>query len=125
MGDESGAFFIDSSPDMFRYVLDWCRYKQLLVDSEHMDWNSLMVVADYFGLEEMRSEVRKRWDQKKEKDQEIMQVLTQFRNEVREIKGEVSEWSKRWSGGMSGSGGMSETIREIKREVSKISQRLG
>ena len=66
--DDSGAFFIDSSPEMFRYVLDWCRYKQLLVDSENMDWNSLLVVADYFGLEEMRQEVRQRWDQEREKD---------------------------------------------------------
>merc|ERR1719431_589784 len=66
--DESGAFFIDSSPDMFRYVLDWCRYKQLLVDSEYRDWNSLMVVADYFGLEEMRHEVRMRWDREIERD---------------------------------------------------------
>ena len=48
--DDSGAFFIDSSPAMFRYVLDWCRYKQLLVDRDNMDWNGLRVVADYFGL---------------------------------------------------------------------------
>ena len=94
--DDSGAFFIDSSPEMFRYVLDWCRYKQLLVDSENMDWNSLLVVADFFGLEEMGQEVRQRWDQNREKDRkerrqtaerytEMMQVLTQIREEVTQL----------------------------------------
>ena len=58
--DSSGAFFLDSSPDMFGFVLDWCRYNQLVVDRDNMDWSGLEVVADYVGLEEMKQEVR-RW----------------------------------------------------------------
>ena len=39
--DSTGAFFLDSSPDMFGFVLDWCRYNQLVVDRDNMDWSGL------------------------------------------------------------------------------------
>ena len=48
--DSSGAFFLDSSPAMFGFVPDWCRYKQLVVDRDNLDWSGLEVVVDYFGL---------------------------------------------------------------------------
>merc|ERR1719334_2079993 len=60
--DSTGAYFIDSSPVMFGYVLDWCRYKKLIVDKEgeSVDWEGLEGVADYFGLLGMKSEVTER-----------------------------------------------------------------
>ena len=99
--DSSGDFFLDSSPAMFGYVLDWCRYNQLLVDRVNMDWGGLEVVADYFGLEEMRQEVRRRKEQqldkemqmksdKEEKHRELMDTLAQLREEVVHVTQAVS-----------------------------------
>ena len=68
--DSSGAFFLDSSPAMFGYVLDWCRYKQLVVNRDNMDWSGLEVVADNFGLKDMKQEVKKRRDQDVEKERQ-------------------------------------------------------
>ena len=56
--DESGAFLIDSSPTMFGYILDWCRYKQLILKENTVDLNSLEAVADYFCLEDMLEAVK-------------------------------------------------------------------
>ena len=56
--DESGAFLIDSSPTMFGYILDWCRYKQLILKENTVDLNSLEAVADYFCLEDMLAAVK-------------------------------------------------------------------
>ena len=58
--DESGAFLIDSSPTMFGYILDWCRYKQLILKENTVDLNSLEAVADYFCLDDMLAAVKKR-----------------------------------------------------------------
>ena len=58
--DESGAFLIDSSPAMFGYILDWCRYKQLILKENTVDLNSLEAVADYFCLDDMLAAVKKR-----------------------------------------------------------------
>ena len=104
--DDSGAFFIDSSPAMFRYVLDWCRYKQLLVDRDNMDWNGLLVVADYFGLEEMGQEVTRRWDQQKEEDRRIMREKAERHREVMssltQIREEVAQLSQSMQRGQGG-----------------------
>merc|ERR1719452_291206 len=94
--DASGAFLLDSSPAMFGYVLDWCRYRQLVVDKDNMNWGSLEVVADYFGLEEMLVEVRRRKEQEVDKEdqlkrerlehkREIISILEQMRDQVVQI----------------------------------------
>ena len=99
--DSSGAFFLDSSPDMFGFVLDWCRYKQLVVDRDNMEWSGLEVVADYFGLEEIKQEVRRRKEQnveterqlKAEKEQrhrEVMESLAQMKEEVAQLTQSLS-----------------------------------
>ena len=94
--DPSGAFLLDSSPAMFGFVLDWCRYNQLIVVRDNMDWSSLEVVADYFGLEEMREEVRRRKEEEMDKERqlkrekheqyrEMMDILVQLRQEVAQL----------------------------------------
>ena len=81
---------------MFGFVLDWCRHKQLVVDRDNMDWSGLEVVADYFVLEEMKQEVRRRKEQNVEKEMQlkaekeerhwqVMESLAQMREEVAEL----------------------------------------
>eukprot|EP00092_Neocalanus_flemingeri_P018506 GFUD01020032.1.p1 GENE.GFUD01020032.1~~GFUD01020032.1.p1 ORF type:complete len:172 (+),score=76.38 GFUD01020032.1:89-604(+) len=94
--DSSGAYFLDSSPAFFGYILDWCRYKQLLVDRDNMDWSGLEVVADYFGMEEMRQEIRRRKEQdiekkrvlgreKEDRHRELMETLAWLREDVAQL----------------------------------------
>ena len=89
--DSTGAFFLDSSPAMFGYVLDWCRYKQLVLNRDNMDWSGLEVVADNFGLEDMKQEVKKRRNQdvEKERQQKREKVLKKERKrEEKRVKEE-------------------------------------
>ena len=94
--DSSGDFFLDSSPAMFGYVLDWCRYNQLLVDRVNMDWGGLEVVADYFGLEDMKQEIRQRREQQQEKERlkkadtveryrELVETIAQIRGDLAQL----------------------------------------
>ena len=57
--DDNGAYFLDSSPDHFEVVLNWCRHQSLMVDSGY-DLESLGIVAEYFGLQGLLSSVRLR-----------------------------------------------------------------
>ena len=76
---------------MFGYVLDWCRYKQLVVDRVDMDWSGLEVVADYFGLEEMRQEVRRKRDQDIEKERQLKRERELRHREVVETLAQLGE----------------------------------
>ena len=89
--DSSGAFFLDSSPDMFGFVLDWCRYKQLVVDRDNMDWSGLEVVADFFGLEEMKQEVKRRRKQDVETERQQKREKVQKEERKSEEKRDKEE----------------------------------
>ena len=106
--DTSGAFFLDSSPAMFGYVLDWCRYKQMLVDRDNMDWGGLEVVADYFGLEDMKQEIRQRREQQQEKERQKKADTVERHRELMEtiaqIRGEVAQLAQSMQGGGGGGG---------------------
>ena len=54
----SGAYFLDTDPVLFGFVLNWCRHRYLPVEKEGVDWKGLEVIADYFGIEEMKEEAR-------------------------------------------------------------------
>jgi len=56
--DETGAFFLDTDPVLFGFVLNWCRNGHLPLEQEGIDWRGLEVIADYFGIEEMKEEAR-------------------------------------------------------------------
>ena len=97
--DDSGAFFIDSSPDLFSIILNWCRFKvitlflyfslflfQVLSAGPQVDLPLLERVANDLRLEEMGKVVRekiaaeasrhgKEERQRERKQQEIMERL--------------------------------------------------
>ena len=89
--DSTGAFFLDSSPAMFGYVLDWCRYKQLVLNRDNMDWSGLEVVADNFGLEDMKQEVKKRRNQDVEKERQQKREKVLKKERMREEKRDKEE----------------------------------
>jgi len=83
--DDSGAFFIDSSPDLFSIILNWCRFKVLSAGPQ-VDLTLLERVANDLRLEEMGKVVRekiaaeasrhgKEERQRERKQQEIMERL--------------------------------------------------
>jgi hypothetical protein len=76
--DPSGAYFIDSSPEHFGAVLNWCRFQKLMVGPD-FDLAGLLVVADYFGLLELVGAVTRRQDEE-QKTVEVKQVLATERH---------------------------------------------
>ena len=73
--DDSGAYVIDSCPTMFEYVLNWCRYRRLVIANTQLDWDSLEAIADYFLLEDMKKAVIKRREAEIMKDKEKSDML--------------------------------------------------
>ena len=66
------------------------------MDRDNMDWNGLEVVADYFGLEDMKREIRQRREQQQEKERQkkaetverhraVMENLAQLREGVAQL----------------------------------------
>ena len=83
--DESGAFLIDSSPTMFGYILDWCRYKQLILKENTADLNSLEAVADYFCLEDMLAAVKIRKEMVTEERRRKQKISFALEKNMKEI----------------------------------------
>ena len=83
--DESGAFLIDSSPTMFGYILDWCRYKQLILKENTVDLNSLEAVADYFCLEDMLAAVKIRKEMVTEERRRKQKISFALEKNMKEI----------------------------------------
>ena len=54
-----GAYFIDRDPKYFRYVLNYLRNGQLVIDSD-ISLESLKYEANYFGLVNLEDELNKR-----------------------------------------------------------------
>jgi len=83
--DETGAFFIDSCPDLFGIILNWCSFKVLSAGPQ-VDLVLLERVANDLRLEEMVKAVREKIAaegllksaeerQKERKQQEILEKL--------------------------------------------------
>ena len=83
--DESGAFLIDSSPTMFGYILDWCRYKQLILKENTVDLNSLEAIADYFCLEDMLAAVKIRKEMVTEERRRKQKISFALEKNMKEI----------------------------------------
>merc|ERR1719290_131801 len=55
---ENGAYIIDVSPQEFGVILNWLRFKKLMVP-KNMELKDVQVVTEYFGIQEMEEEVKK------------------------------------------------------------------
>ena len=93
--DESGAFLIDSSPTMFGYILDWCRYKQLILKENTVDLNSLEAVADYFCLEDMLVAVKIRKEMVTEERRRKQKISFALEKNMKEINGSLDLISRK------------------------------
>ena len=93
--DESGAFLIDSSPTMFGYILDWCRYKQLILKENTVDLNSLEAVADYFCLEDMLAAVKIRKEMVTEERRRKQKISFALEKNMKEINGSLDLISRK------------------------------
>ena len=49
---EDGAYFIDACPRAFEVILNWLRYKEVMLGMEAVA-RDVLTVADYFGLNEL------------------------------------------------------------------------
>ena len=53
----SGAYFIDACPRAFEVILNWLRYKKVMLGTEAVA-KDVIPVADYFGLHELCEELK-------------------------------------------------------------------
>ena len=101
--DQSGAYFIDASPIVFRVILDWLRYRQLLfADRPHGSnfLTALRIEARDLGLPEMVQDIRRCEEEEMEKrkvaEERAMQ-LDRLRSQVQLKNREFKEFKKRKS----------------------------
>lgn len=101
--DQSGAYFIDASPIVFRVILDWLRYRQLLfADRPHGSnfLKALRMEARDLGLPEMVQDIRRCEEEEMEKrkvaEERAMQV-DRLRSQVQLKNREFKEFKKRKS----------------------------
>merc|ERR1712059_234881 len=52
-----GVYTMDTNPDCFQVILDWLRYRQLMIPS-NLTPNTVAVVAEFFGLLAMVEQLR-------------------------------------------------------------------
>ena len=64
---EDGSYKIDADPDAFSVILTWLRRRRLLLKTDTI-LESVLVEAEYFGLEELKEEVEGLISVKKTKD---------------------------------------------------------
>eukprot|EP00092_Neocalanus_flemingeri_P013440 GFUD01014491.1.p1 GENE.GFUD01014491.1~~GFUD01014491.1.p1 ORF type:complete len:226 (+),score=54.10 GFUD01014491.1:116-793(+) len=55
---EDGAYIIDANPDCFQVILDWLRYRQVMLPSSLNDYGAVAVVAEFYGLLEMLEHIK-------------------------------------------------------------------
>ena len=63
----------------------------MVVDRDNMDWSGLEVVADFFGLEEMKQEVKRRRKQDVETERQQKREKFQKKERKREEKRDKEE----------------------------------
>merc|ERR1711864_48020 len=54
---EGSVYTMDTDPDCFQVILDWLRYRQLMIPS-NLTPNAVAVVAEFFGLQAMVQQLR-------------------------------------------------------------------
>ena len=57
---DSCEIFLDTSPSLFAYVLDWLRYGRLNPGKDGTNWEALQDVAMFLNLPEMKEAIQKR-----------------------------------------------------------------
>ena len=55
---ENGAYIIDANPDCFQVILDWLRYRKVMLPSSINDYGAVSVVAEFYGLLEMVEHIK-------------------------------------------------------------------
>ena len=55
---ENGAYIIDANPDCFQVILDWLRYRKLMLPSALSDYEGVSVVAEVYGLLEIIEHIK-------------------------------------------------------------------
>merc|ERR1712228_49381 len=89
--DVDGAYFIEEDPATFRVVLCWLRHRSLNLNlgSGQVSLHYLVASANYFGLDELEAEAKKKLKYEEDQARERKGKLGNISNELAEISGSL------------------------------------
>lgn len=87
--DAEGAFFIEEDPATFRAILCWLRHRSLNMGPGQVSLHYLVSSANYFGLDELEAEAKKRLKLEEDQARERKGKLANISNELAEISGSL------------------------------------
>merc|ERR1719369_1034004 len=120
-------FFLDTDPVLFSHVLNWCRHRHLPVDKEGVDWKGLEVIADYFGIEEMKEEARQqrklRHNLMKEKIRNEQELIDVQRNILKTVQDQHQEILEKFGEG-EGHQDIVDALYEVQSSVDNVADQV-
>jgi len=81
---EEGCYQIDACPRSFGVVLNWLRYRSLILGSD-VRAEDVLPVADYFGLPELRTLLEKHQEKETEKEGKLVSCLEESVEKLEEV----------------------------------------
>lgn len=122
-----GVYQIDACPHSFGVILNWLRYRSLILGDVKPD--DVLPVADYFGLSELRTLLEKRRELMNEEQgryieciegsvEKLEEVLQQIESEIAGINEKMEDFKVEMSAVATGM----EDVWRLKCELANISQ---
>ena len=81
---EEGCYQIDACPRSFGVVLNWLRYRSLILGSD-VRAEDVFPVADYFGLPELRTLLEKHQENETEKEGKLISCIEESVEKLEEV----------------------------------------
>ena len=81
---EEGCYQIDACPRSFGVILNWLRYRSLILGSD-VQAEDVLPVADYFGLPELRTLLEKHHEKETEKEGKLISCIEESVEKIEEV----------------------------------------
>ena len=81
---EEGCYQIDACPRSFGVVLNWLRYRSLIIGKD-VRAEDVLPVADYFGLPELRTLLEKHHEKETEKEGKLVSCIEESVEKLEEV----------------------------------------
>ena len=80
---KDGVYLIDACPRSFEVVLNWLRYRSLILGDNKIE--DVFPIADYFGLGELRSLLETKQEKQEEAEEKMTNTLESCADRIEEV----------------------------------------